>query len=123
MQVIEGFGLLSFTPLAIDDRESVGALLMLVDKANGYAFAGLARTGALPPEIQYSAGGAGRQGGERARGSVCLRLCLAAGNGDDAHSMCADRGQRWHPACTADLKRRCCRRPVGSHGGAVHPRR
>ena len=66
-QVIEGFGLLSFTPLAIEDRESVGALLALVDKANGYAFSGLARAGAPPPEVQYSAGGAGRPGGEAGR--------------------------------------------------------
>ena len=48
-QVVEDFGLLSFHPLAIEDKESVAALVALVDKANGYVFAGLARKGAPAP--------------------------------------------------------------------------
>ncbi|KAL4448240.1 hypothetical protein ABPG75_005459 [Micractinium tetrahymenae] len=55
-EVIEDFGLLSFHPLAIEDRDSVRALVALIDKANGYVFAGLARQGQPPPELQYSAG-------------------------------------------------------------------
>ncbi len=35
-------GLLRFTPLAIEDKDSVAHLLALIDKANGFAFAGLA---------------------------------------------------------------------------------
>lgn len=45
-QVIEDFGLLGFHPLAIEDRQSVAALAALIDKSNGYVFAGLARAGA-----------------------------------------------------------------------------
>ncbi len=44
-QVIEDFGLLAFHPLAIEDRQSVAALAALIDKSNGYVFAGLARPG------------------------------------------------------------------------------
>lgn len=55
-EVIEDFGLLSFHPLAIEDRNSVRALVALIDKANGYVFGGLARQGQPPPELQYSAG-------------------------------------------------------------------
>lgn len=47
-QVIEDFGLLSFHPLAIEDRQSVAALVALIDKSNGYVFAGLARPGERP---------------------------------------------------------------------------
>lgn len=47
-QVIEDFGLLSFHPLAIEDRDSVRALVALIDKANGYVFAGLKRQGGSP---------------------------------------------------------------------------
>jgi len=43
--VIEDFGLLAFHPLAIEDRQSVAALAALIDKSNGYVFAGLARPG------------------------------------------------------------------------------
>ncbi len=43
--MIEDFGLLSFHPLAIEDRDSVRALVALIDKANGYVFAGLTRQG------------------------------------------------------------------------------
>ncbi|KAL4423370.1 hypothetical protein ABPG77_004301 [Micractinium sp. CCAP 211/92] len=55
-EVIEDFGLLSFHPLAIEDRDSVRALVALIDKANGYVFAGLTRQGQPAPELQYSAG-------------------------------------------------------------------
>ncbi|KAG7670837.1 hypothetical protein Ndes2526B_g01403 [Nannochloris sp. 'desiccata'] len=59
--VVEDFGLVGFTPLAIEDKESVAHIVALVDKANGFAFAGLARTATgekqvVPPELQYSAG-------------------------------------------------------------------
>ena len=59
-EVVEDFGLVGFTPLAIEDKESVATMVALVDKANGYAFAGLAASGtgkgALPPEFEYGAG-------------------------------------------------------------------
>lgn len=54
--VVEDFGLVQFTPLAVEDAESMAALVALVDKANGYVFAGLGRPGGAPPELQYSAG-------------------------------------------------------------------
>jgi hypothetical protein len=59
--VVEDFGLVGFTPLAIEDKESVAHIVALVDKANGFAFAGLAKTATgerqvVPPELQYSAG-------------------------------------------------------------------
>lgn len=55
LQVVEDFGLLHFTPLAIEDREAVGALVSLVDKANGYVFMGLAagKQYGIAPELQY----------------------------------------------------------------------
>ena len=56
LQVVEDFGLLQFAPLAIEDKESVAALVALVDKANGFVWAGLAAEGAPPPELQYRCG-------------------------------------------------------------------
>lgn len=44
-QVIEDFGLLSFHPLAVEDRDSMRPLAALIDKSNGFVFAGLAREG------------------------------------------------------------------------------
>ncbi|RDX65930.1 GPN-loop GTPase 2, partial [Mucuna pruriens] len=39
--VIENFSLVSFTTLDIQDKESVGNLVKLIDKSNGYIFAGI----------------------------------------------------------------------------------
>lgn len=55
-EVIEDFALLSFHPPAIEDRDSVRSLLALIDKSNGYVFAGLAQPGQPAPELQDSAG-------------------------------------------------------------------
>lgn len=55
-EIIDDFGLVAFHPLAIEDRESVRHVVALVDKSNGYVFAGLAQPGAPPPEMQYTAG-------------------------------------------------------------------
>ena len=44
--MVEDFGLLSFQPLAIEDVASVRHLAALIDKSNGYVFAGLAQQGA-----------------------------------------------------------------------------
>lgn len=56
-QVVEDFGLLHFTPLAIEDKESVQHVLSLIDKANGHVFAGLASgKNPYPPEFVYGAG-------------------------------------------------------------------
>ena len=54
--VIEDFGLVSFQPLAIEDKESVERVLALADKATGYVFAGLAGRNPYPPEFVYGAG-------------------------------------------------------------------
>ena len=54
--VIEDFGLVSFQPLAIEEKESVERVLALADKATGYAFAGLAGRNPYPPEFVYGAG-------------------------------------------------------------------
>lgn len=40
-EVIEGYGLVNFTPLDIQDKESVGNLVKIIDKSNGYIFAGI----------------------------------------------------------------------------------
>ncbi|KAL3340347.1 hypothetical protein AABB24_028800 [Solanum stoloniferum] len=40
-EVIEDYGLVNFTPLDIQDKESVGNLVKLIDKSNGYIFAGI----------------------------------------------------------------------------------
>lgn len=39
--VVEDYGLVSFTTLDIQDKESVGNLVKLIDKSNGYIFAGI----------------------------------------------------------------------------------
>lgn len=57
MQVVEDFGLLHFTPLAIEDKASVQHVLALIDKANGHVFAGLASGhNPYPAEFVYGAG-------------------------------------------------------------------
>lgn len=57
MQVVEDYGLLHFTPLAIEDKESVQHVLSLIDKANGHVFAGLASgKSPYPAEFVYGAG-------------------------------------------------------------------
>ncbi|KAK1553702.1 hypothetical protein Q3G72_002320 [Acer saccharum] len=40
-EVIENYGLVNFTTLDIQDKESVGNLVKLIDKSNGYIFAGI----------------------------------------------------------------------------------
>ena len=56
-QVVEDFGLLHFTPLAIGEKESVQHVLSLIDKANGHVFAGLASgQNPYPAEFVYGAG-------------------------------------------------------------------
>ncbi|KMT19104.1 hypothetical protein BVRB_1g015010 [Beta vulgaris subsp. vulgaris] len=40
-EVIENFSLVDFTTLDIQDKESVGNLVKLIDKTNGYIFAGI----------------------------------------------------------------------------------
>ncbi len=37
-QVVEDFGLVSFTPLMVEDQESMKQILAVVDKANGYVW-------------------------------------------------------------------------------------
>ena len=96
--MIEDFGLLSFQPLAIEDRDSVRHLAALVDKANGYVFSGLARPGGRTALVDTWDAGAGRpfraslaggqsasslQGGGRSRSlprahAPCLALTLRA---------------------------------------------
>jgi hypothetical protein len=57
LQVVEDYGLLNFTPLAIEDKESVQHVLSLIDKANGHVFAGLASgQSPYPAEFVYGAG-------------------------------------------------------------------
>ena len=57
LQVVEDFGLLRFTPLAIEDKASVQHVLSLIDKANGHVFAGLASGhNPYPAEFVYGAG-------------------------------------------------------------------
>jgi hypothetical protein len=39
--LVEDFSLVSFLTLAIEDKESMAALLKLIDKANGFSYGGL----------------------------------------------------------------------------------
>ena len=55
-EVIEDYGLVNYTPLAIEDKDSVQRVLALIDKANGYVFMGLAGKSPYPPEFVYGAG-------------------------------------------------------------------
>jgi hypothetical protein len=56
-EVIEDYGLVSYTPLAIEDKHSMQGLVALVDKATGYVYTGAAgRRSPFPPEPVYSAG-------------------------------------------------------------------
>lgn len=50
--MVEDFGLLRFTPLHVEDKHSMAALLRHIDKANGHAFTGRPDAEALSP---YSA--------------------------------------------------------------------
>ncbi|KAL6553739.1 GPN-loop GTPase qqt1 [Orobanche minor] len=43
-EVIENFSLVNFSTLDIQDKESVGTLVKLIDKTNGYIFAGIDAT-------------------------------------------------------------------------------
>jgi GTPase SAR1 family protein len=42
-ELVEDFGLVSFIPLSIADKESVASLLQAIDRSNGYVFGGLSR--------------------------------------------------------------------------------
>ena len=53
--MVEDFSLVHFTPLAVEDKESMRRVLALIDKATGYVFTGLAK-GLYPPEFLYGAG-------------------------------------------------------------------
>ncbi|KAK9844007.1 hypothetical protein WJX81_001766 [Elliptochloris bilobata] len=58
-ETVEDFGLVRFTPLAIEDKESVQRVLALADKANGAVFARMGDSGPPedpPPELAYGAG-------------------------------------------------------------------
>jgi len=59
-EVIDDVGLVQFVPLAIEQKESVAALLPLIDRSNGYVWKAAAGQGggggggSLSPEMQYS---------------------------------------------------------------------
>jgi len=55
LQVVEDYSLVRFTPLAVEDKDSMQRVLALIDKATGYVFTGLAK-GLYPPEFLYGAG-------------------------------------------------------------------
>ena len=85
-EVVEDYGLLQFMPLAIEDAVSLGRLVALCDKANGYAFAGLAKPGGIAPELQYGAGldGVGSESAEELLSRLRLRRKLSPeGQGAD----------------------------------------
>ena len=56
-QVIEDFGLLSFQPLAIEDRDAMRHLVAAIDKSNGFVFAGLAQPGVCVCVCVWGGGG------------------------------------------------------------------
>lgn len=49
-EVVEGFGLLGFVPLAIEDGAAVAKVLRAVDRANGFA---LTPQGGREPHVQH----------------------------------------------------------------------
>ncbi|XP_022977082.1 GPN-loop GTPase 2 [Cucurbita pepo subsp. pepo] len=53
--VVEDFGLVNFTTLDIQDKESVGNLVKLLDKSNGYIFAGMEASAAEFSKIAVGA--------------------------------------------------------------------
>ena len=54
VQVVQDFSLLAFLPLAIEDKDSVQALVAALDKATGYVFKGLQEHHPYP-ELAYAA--------------------------------------------------------------------
>ncbi|MEW5315685.1 MAG: hypothetical protein WDW38_007095 [Sanguina aurantia] len=52
-ECVEDFGLVSFVPLAIQDKDSIQRLLVLVDKANGHVYAAMAGHSPYPAELLY----------------------------------------------------------------------
>jgi len=50
-EVIEDFGLVSFTTLNIEDKESVLKLIKVIDKANGYSYSGLPTSTLKTPKL------------------------------------------------------------------------
>ena len=52
--MVEDFSLLSFIPVAIEDRDSVQAVVAAIDKATGYVFKGLQAHHPYP-ELAYAA--------------------------------------------------------------------
>jgi len=55
VDLIEGYGLVSFYPLNIQDKETVLGVLKVIDKANGYAF-GTGEERDIQTLLSYSAG-------------------------------------------------------------------
>ncbi|KAG2446787.1 hypothetical protein HYH02_008347 [Chlamydomonas schloesseri] len=51
--VVEEYGLVTFVPFAIQERESLAKMVIAADKANGYCFATLRGHTPYPPEILY----------------------------------------------------------------------
>ncbi|KAG2435326.1 hypothetical protein HXX76_007401 [Chlamydomonas incerta] len=58
-EVVEEYGLVTFVPLAIQERESLAKLVIAADKANGYCFATLRGHTPYPPEILYGSAASG----------------------------------------------------------------
>jgi hypothetical protein len=54
-EVIEDYGLVNYSLLAIEDKDSVQRLVALIDKATGYVFTGLRDFTPYPPEFVYGA--------------------------------------------------------------------
>ncbi|GMH39642.1 hypothetical protein BSKO_07540 [Bryopsis sp. KO-2023] len=52
-EVVEEFGLVGFTPLAIEDKKSIAHLVQIIDKANGFVFTDLAKKTPYP-EFEYA---------------------------------------------------------------------
>ncbi|GLI59768.1 hypothetical protein VaNZ11_001730 [Volvox africanus] len=57
--VVEEYGLVSFMPLTVQDKNSMRQLMVATDKANGYCFATLRGHTPYPPEMLYGNAGAG----------------------------------------------------------------
>lgn len=56
ISVIEDYSLVKFSPLNIQDKESVLSLVKIIDQANGYVFGGKHEEGNLSEMMSYAAG-------------------------------------------------------------------
>lgn len=86
-EVIEDFGLLKFIPLAIEDKESVMSLLPLIDRSNGFVFAG---SNLQAPPNTMRLGGLGWSPSTSVWESMADRYIKSGDDDDDVDDECSN---------------------------------